>query len=77
MEERTIRVIIGKSGGAAGKNSVNYKVTIPKRGRRKPARGPSTVSSMMLLRNMRQSRRTKKNKQKPDSFRLIFLQKIR
>lgn len=28
-EERTMRVIVGKVGGNAGANSLNYKVSIP------------------------------------------------
>lgn len=29
MEERTLRAIIGKSGGNSSKNTLNYKMTIP------------------------------------------------
>lgn len=29
MEEREMNVIIGKAGGNAGSNSLNYKISIP------------------------------------------------
>lgn len=29
IEERDLRAIVGKAGGTAGKESLNYKVTIP------------------------------------------------